>query len=532
MADKHFSKTRLIVDLIGPVIDISSIPLFRDLDCRFDTEKQIADKLNSRAPILHHKEELNQKKYTEKEIFEVVIASLSRPSGIHLVEGATLNALYTALGAGFSVSLVSTVPDENVFSSAKKAVESYLSAYPLDYPMREKLKIEHINTQIKVDNNKSWIEKNECWRKYLGKEKEDHFTIIINDSSSEDLDITSDEGLFDEWIPGIIHQDDLSKRVKTIVDERKRWIEALKELRGRKEINFEKMRAVGDFYVWNEDIRNKITKKWEDATVLRKALDDSKPVCVFLGGPPGSGKSYFVKQCLKGLGAQYSEFPTMSLSGVAPREYVNAIERHIEDVYRKDKKSTVAFLDEVDTAVEGNTSFRYLMDPMTGSPTDARGLRISDVGFGEGQGLYWFFAGSAAGTRDSFVAAFYEKDKKVQDFFDRIQVYIELPGVSTPGEAMLQALVNLGQSKSGKSIIAIEKAVLLAFGSTNWESARQLQTACQLIAIRVEPEAQKIMLSDLKKDVPDITDFAEVVNNIEDAFEGELLSIFPNSAST
>lgn len=524
---QHFSKACVVCDLIGPIIDISRMPQFDGLDCRFDSEDQIAKKLSDRvsitAPITINLPIGRTSLFTDKDVFAIVENELARASGMNFVERGIIDGLLAAAKAGFRVFLTSTVSEVSVFKSAEHAVRTFISTYYDEVDancLLESIKFERLVT----DENTGCAQ--DLWVNFLREFKGKESVIVVNDRPVQDWHkITQD--MYYEWIPGVIDGDSFRKKISEIISSQALKVTAFEILRQLPDIKMSDTKAVGGFCILNKDMQDKIKQRWDAVMRLRKSLNeagDAKPICVFLGGPPGSGKSFFVEQCAKELrlGKNYEE---ASLSGVHDGKYAEAIDRHIKDAKKNEgegDEARIAFLDEVDTVIGSYTVFRHLMDPMTGKLTTPLGEKDT---FEICKNLVWFFAGSAGSSRRDFIDKFKDIDKKVVDFFDRIPFYFELPGVNAPEEAILQAIINLKRQPTGSSLVTFEKRVLLAFASTNWRSARHLISTCQLIGLNIDKGTETLRYEDAKLNI-DIGEFNKVHSVCEDVFEaGDAVSV-------
>lgn len=241
-------------------------------------------------------------------------------------------------------------------------------------------------------------------------------------------------------------------------------------------------------------------------------------------GKPGSGKSFFVEQFTKFIGAAHN-FPSTSLSGVSAEEFCEAIELHVEQVYNTkhldNENLSVAFLDEVDTKGGGHYAFRFLMDAMTGIRTDRHGVAMNTFKSGSLENLVWFFAGSGGVTRKEFVKNFRKEERKVTDFFDRIHFDLDLPSLDDPGQAILTLLNSIKtcwqQGAEGRYPLSISGSVLLLFGCIKWRSARQIMTVCRIASTNTESTETVTLGAFATIYAPN--EFHELFNIIKDKFE-------------
>jgi hypothetical protein len=106
---------------------------------------------------------------------------------------------------------------------------------------------------------------------------------------------------------------------------------------------------------------------------------------------------------------------------------------------------------------------------------------LNEDGFEESKSFgnfTWFFAGSAGTNRDDF-HKLADQDRKVRDFTSRIPHWIELPGASTPFDAMFMAITSLKFRLP--EITKIEKKVLLLFAKVPWRDGRHLSICVDTI---------------------------------------------------
>jgi hypothetical protein len=466
--------TEIIVDLIGPIIDISKIPAFNDIpDVRYLHESEIVDILNRR----------NSGNWNDDAVFKRIINTLNAKSCISILNKEILILLVKAKRFA-SIKIVSRVSDNALFNAARARVVDY-SKKMCDQlnKKNEEIGTEHENFVSLSRNDFIRIDPKIKLAEWLSKEcsAKNAYRIMFDD----EVDVKISTALIQEWVSGISDKNYIPK-LKEAIDRRERIDTVGKDLsmlvpNHRKQILLKNYAIDKNFkfYVFENEIRNKLCKNIDSIeTIIKKESDNhDKPICVFLAGSPGTGKSYFVEQLAVYLKAG-GEYPTASLSGVPENDFANAVKNHIDTVYdrltNQSENIHIAFLDEIDT--KGNElAFRLLMDAMTGDATDNRGIRKTE----HTKKLVWLFAGSAGLNRDEFIEYFREKDRKVIDFFDRIHFDIILPSVQKPGQAILTFLSSLDRPRKTKRI-KVSRSVLYLFGRTTWKSARQIKTICRI----------------------------------------------------
>lgn len=464
-----FGNTRLVVDLFGPLINISEVDAFMGTDPRYRTEDEIA-----RHPRIRPKP--GGATWSAADVSNETREYLEDPRrSLRLIDTQMCRILCNA-DSSTEIAIVSAAPDESVFLAAQRAILKYTNSF--------------LHSSSLDEDNFFWMPAPSATEpkgiaRFLHEHPTAKYTVVVDDSPpfsfSALADLTESEH-YDEWFSGQLDKDSLQKTLRTALQARARVHDAFIQSI-RDELSMPHYHAIDGFVVYDDKLRGDIKQKVKNIERVLQHETTGTPICVFLGGPPGSGKSYFVKLCALRFGAS-EDFASTSLSSIPARRFVRAIERHIEIVYnRADTKPqpSVAFLDEIDTVINKRESaFRFLMDAMTGSRTDDLGVTMRNAKSGNVQGLVWFFAGSAGRTRREYVQKFSKVDRKVRDFFDRVHFSVELPGVDVAGQAILQALNSIRLYDKKKNIEMVHKNVLLLFGATPWTSSRQLNTVCRL----------------------------------------------------
>lgn len=484
---KEFGVTEVFIDCIGPLIDISKIKEFKGIeDVRYLKEEEIAQEMTI----------LMRTAYDAKKILEITSKALDHSKlAIRLIDLEMLMQVCRAKKF-CSIKIVSTVPDNDLFDLAKHILIEY-SHQILQYDLSSK---ESDLYEELVDSDFVRISDTSVGTPgilFCQTGESNTYKIAIDDNSLAfnaaritDKPIPS----FQEWIGGIRDSDHI-ERFKNVLDKRQHIYNAtnaVDRICGNNKIELSQYTIMDDYFVYSDDLRGRLNKRIE---AIRHVLDDgrakAKPICVFLAGAPGTGKSYFVECFAKFMGCD-KQYPVSSLSGVPRQNFYDAIEHHVEQVYNTKKSdnqiASVAFLDEIDTKGD-YFAFRFLMDAMTGARTNDKGISMKNFKSGTVENLVWFFAGSAGATRQEFMSQLKNDERKVIDFFDRIHFDIQLPSVNEPGQAVLTMLSSIRSYwKQDQLPQKISKKVLLAFACTKWSSTRSIMTICRVAA--AHPDAK------------------------------------------
>lgn len=499
---EEFGDTIVVADCIGPLIDISKIKEFREIEyARYLSEEEIANKLSMRGAN-------NGLQWKASGVRQVTKEALQHSKlAIRLVDTEMVKQLCRAKTFG-TVRIVSTVSDREVFNLAKKVLIDYSNQMVkydptagVGYEALEEGNFEYVASSkgIQLPGIVWYCSESEK----SGDSEENAYKIAIDDDSlaystlgDEDTHIPA----FQEWIGGI-REDDHVKRLSGVLDKRqhiKNGVKAIQEMCKDSIIKLGQYTIMNDYYVYDNETRTQLNQRiLSIKNVLTKGKAKTKPICVFLAGAPGTGKSYFVECFAKYMKCE-RQYPVTSLSGVSSAAFYNAIEHHVEQVYntKRDEKeeASIAFLDEIDTK-DDHYAFRFLMDAMTGSRTNENGVAMKAFKSGTVENLVWFFAGSTGTTRQDFMNQLKDDERKVIDFFDRIHFDMKLPSVEQPGQVILTLMSAIKSFwDKGKVPQKISIKVLLAFACTKWTSTRSIMTICRVAAAHPKANDGEITL--------------------------------------
>jgi|GEM_PF-2982653 len=473
----------IIVDIFGPIIDISNMPFFRELpsSTRHLDVEYIRAMLQQKYPSFDN--------WTAEKIFEKISEALnSAKIKKQLIDRDVLKLLCNAKKRGITIKIKNDVDETS--SEAKKMVSDACTAIK-DYSKYLYKCDEKFSPLIENDFDFTINDINVF---LTSKQNDGTYRVVFDEGVT--LDTLADNKNNFEWISIINDKEYMQKLTNAIIQgQRIRNIDnVITGLTRSDQINLANYAIMNNkpFYVFDEDIRTELNNNiLHIKNLLTTRMDKEKPICIFLAGAPGTGKSYFVDNFADHIEAHV--ISRTSLSGVAEEHFTNAITKHVHDAFNEAtcNKNHVAFLDEVDTE-SASLAFRFLMNPMTGTNVNAEGCAERR----QVNNLVWIFAGSAYSTPEEFIAGF-SKDRKVTDFFDRVHFNLVLPTVDTPGQAILAFIISLKKSNP-TGHIKIEKRVLHLFGRTAWKSVRQISTICRIVQSTTDFDWNNIKLENFE----------------------------------
>jgi len=518
MSDDDRITTVLVVDLFGPIIDISKIPKFSKIpNVRFLSEEEIANQLNEiKNTTLSDKKE----KWCKKTILNVTTEALKDSKISYKLIDYDIIRLICQAKMFCKIFIVSSVDNEYLFNIAKELLINYTTnLLPLICTNQERTKYKELS------DDDFLIQGGDKYRTITASNKE-KFLIIFDDDSYLAKIRSGGHYEINEWICGVGDSDPAGK-LSNILSYRKHIYDSeniVKDIITEEKIELSNYKVLNEFLVFNTSRREKI-KSATDAIVDIINNGTLDPLCVFLAGSPGTGKSFFVKCFINSFDVKkIGHYTTTSLSGVSSNRFSDAVGKHIESIYAKmdtqGNRVTFAFTDEVDTKGE-YFAFRLLMDAMTGTKVNDDGTPDNSIEKGK---LIWFFAGSGGVTRADFIDTYKDDgDRKVVDFFDRIHIDIKLPSVLDNGQTILFMLNSIKKYVSGDLPSCIDSNVLRLFSYTRWTSARQIETICRVAMTRIKNKDHVSM--EMFKGIDLVEGFSETIDDLSSRFTEQRIRI-------
>ena len=181
---------------------------------------------------------------------------------------------------------------------------------------------------------------------------------------------------------------------------------------------------------WRSADRNEIEGVRSVFNAIRDHLENNQkdtPLSVAVFGPPGSGKSFVIREIARALNIEEEAQLTFNLSQFeSPQQLPFAFHR-IRDLHLKGKTPLV-FWDEFDTSCQSNELgwLRYFLAPMQDGVFMEQGLTHP-----VGGGIYVFAGGTCKSFKD-FCSYSNHADvaAKKPDFISRLSAYIDIQGIN------------------------------------------------------------------------------------------------------
>ena len=516
----NYTHTEIIVNVFGPIIDLSKIPEFSSIDL---INHMRHEKLKETFDILYPKNSCTLEKpdpWRESDYRNIIWNSLRD------------DRLKTQL---INRDVLKLICDAQEFALVKIMVKYPADNIEVEYELLKKLIIDCSERLVEYDqikkgcfltesnffnagkvisegkkdyfkeicpkpgDNYHIVEKNGREEKVVGNNP---YRIVLDFNVDFNVPKTNENGNsnWHWWISGKINNECPATKLKDLIAIRKlgfettKFIQKIEKENNEIKINDYSTKLFSDeYYVANPELKDDLDAQTYFLEETSKSLlFPQKPTCVFLAGDPGTGKSYFIDLLAKKLKISY--FPSISLSEVKDDNFQNAIQKHIDEVYNAHKpsplKHKLAFVDEIDTNAKG-LAFRLFLEAMTGKYRNSDGEALDY----ETNHLIWVFAGSTNTKKTDFIQMFEKEEKKVRDFFDRIHFYLELPSVRNSADqailhflSMVKKYQKEHKKRKGENAdrIKISKSVLALLGLTPWKSARQIDTIIKAASVSMK----------------------------------------------
>jgi len=238
-------------------------------------------------------------------------------------------------------------------------------------------------------------------------------------------------------------------------------------LKSTEELDLKSVSVVGQFVAGTGPERDRLKTALDDLRTRIGTL--SNPYSVLLCGSPGSGKSFLVKQFVDDLKLKSENIVRKNFSSAT-----NASEE-LSDAFVKisgAEAPRVAFLDEIDTVIDGENTYRFLLAAMKGEEvpfTRTHSQKLPPV--------LMFFAASKAPTEADFrnyiEAGSVQKGSDFLRRFEEAGTVIELPAMLTPQDKVMQVLATAFAENA--DLEEVEARVLLYFATQNWQDTGALK---------------------------------------------------------
>lgn len=148
------------------------------------------------------------------------------------------------------------------------------------------------------------------------------------------------------------------------------------KLLNTRSINLKGRRVIGYFISNNSDLASELLAVKKNIENYFTKKETKRPLNILLSASPGSGKSFLLKQINQELANHHkTEYKEFNLSTVVSKEEIFEISRFIQE-----KNSIgiipIIFIDEVDTIINGEYVFPYLISAMSDGITNQTSIMI------------------------------------------------------------------------------------------------------------------------------------------------------------
>ena len=288
---------------------------------------------------------------------------------------------------------------------------------------------------------------------------------------------------------------------------------------------------IGDFITFNEGFKEDIDGLISQLNHYVSRTMVKRPYNIFLIAPPGSGKSFLVKQIEKVISPIATAFEEYQISSFYSIENLYGIFRRVQS-HNLGNKVPIIFLDEIDTVFQDGKIYTYLLAPMF----DGKFYEGGDFA-NLGKMIFVFAASDVTDWyeevepteqieykeyRDMMETKFYElkdglrkkkNNDKYLDFLDRTDKRIYIPSVNTKFrkselyKEVIYIAVKLIK-KHHLSITIVDFYSLLVIGSELLESDTrrkadqivfQSQPPENLFLFKHLPETTHVLTDELRK---------------------------------
>jgi hypothetical protein len=288
--------------------------------------------------------------------------------------------------------------------------------------------------------------------------------------------------------------------------------ETVNWLRSTEELDLTSVKVVGRFVAGTAQARDQMKRTVDDLRTRVKSL--AKPYCVLLCGAPGGGKTFLVEEFIRDLELNDKHYVKKNFS------FATDVVSELSDLFLKISAAPfprVAFLDEVDTVINGEHTYRFLLAAMKGEevPFTANHRQALPA-------VLMFFAASKAPSVDEF-RKHLATIQKGQDFLRRFEeagVIIELSSKLTPQDKVMQVLANAFAIKP--NLEEVEARVLLYFATRDWHDTGALKGSVQKAMERV---SGRILTLSAIGDHPQFVEFLK--SGMSDTLGARLIRVWP-----
>ncbi|HEV7406208.1 MAG TPA: AAA family ATPase [Chthoniobacteraceae bacterium] len=268
-------------------------------------------------------------------------------------------------------------------------------------------------------------------------------------------------------------------------------------------------RKFGDVWSFSDQEHERLETVRKRIETYLNFAKHKRPLCIAVFGPPGSGKSFGVREVCKAVNLELSKQkqPTLKFLELNLTQYASPqdLAREVGKAQDADSEDSVPFIffDEFDTSLGGAPLgwLSWFLAPMQDGKFIDNGRKVKL------EKAVYVFAGGTAAKMEEFGA----RDKqafrlaKGPDFVSRLHAHIDVRGPNDPNEQDLRRGMALSlalqqtQKRTGRKDLKLDEALVerLASAGRYRHGQRSVEAVITMMAERVVPPETTIGLDTL-----------------------------------